>query len=61
MRDHVSGNRSLRDIQVELEKLTGDSRSAPQWVGTAHLADEINGVLRDGFVSAMLALLHAIG
>ena len=61
MRDHVPGNRSLRDIQVELEKLTGDSRSALQWVGTAHLAAEINGVLRDGFVAAMLALLHANG
>ena len=61
MRDHVSGNRSLRDIQVELEKLTGDLRSAPQLVGTAHLADEINGVLRDGFVAARVPLLHAIG
>src|SRR4051812_16678882 len=39
--DHVLGNRSLADIDAELEELSMDARSAPERICQAHLADQL--------------------
>jgi hypothetical protein len=33
----VLGDGRLTDLSTELEQLTMDSRSAPEWIGAAHL------------------------
>ena len=38
---HVLGNRSLADIDAELEELSMDARSAPERICQAHLADQL--------------------
>src|ERR1700745_3194768 len=37
---NILGDAGLADIDAELEKLTMDSRSSPQWIDDAHLADK---------------------
>jgi len=37
---HVLGYRRLGDLDTKLEQLAMNARRAPQWIGTAHLADE---------------------
>jgi hypothetical protein len=37
---HILRDAGLADIDAELEKLSMDSRRAPQRVGDAHLADQ---------------------
>src|SRR5256885_2287877 len=41
MSGHVLGNRSLADIDAELEELSMDARSAPETICQAHLADQL--------------------
>src|SRR4051794_36078354 len=41
MSGHVLGNRSLADIDAELEELSMDARSAPERICRAHLADQL--------------------
>src|SRR3954451_1997527 len=38
---HVLGNRSLADIDAELEEFSMDARSAPEGICRAHLADQL--------------------
>src|SRR6187200_1669073 len=38
---HVLGNRSLADIDAELEELSMDARSAPERICRADLADQL--------------------
>src|SRR3954454_8723740 len=38
---HVLGNRSLADIDAELEEFSMDARSAPETICQAHLADQL--------------------
>src|SRR5881392_1048534 len=42
MSGHVLGNRSLADIDAELEELSMDARSAPERICQAHLADQLS-------------------
>src|SRR3954454_15093087 len=42
MSGHVLGNRSLADIDAELEELSKDARSAPERICQAHLADQLS-------------------
>jgi hypothetical protein len=42
MSGHVLGNRSLADINAELEELSMDARSAPERICRAHLADQLS-------------------
>src|SRR3954453_6732133 len=38
---HVLGNRSLADIDAELEEFSMNARSAPERICQAHLADQL--------------------
>jgi len=38
---HVLGDRSLADLDAELEQLTVDPGCTPEWVGAAHLPNQI--------------------
>ena len=44
---HVRGNRCLRDLDLELQNLTVNTRCAPQRIGEADLADQVANVLGD--------------
>src|SRR6266849_9664199 len=37
---HVLGHCRLRHLHTKLEQLAMNARGAPQWIGTAHLANE---------------------
>ena len=37
---HLLGHCRLGDLDAELEQLAVNARRAPQWIGTAHLANE---------------------
>src|SRR6476469_8225493 len=37
---HVLRNGGLADIDAELEEFSMDARSAPEWIGEAHLPDQ---------------------
>src|SRR5215831_328922 len=39
--DHVLGHAGLADFDAQLEQLTVDARSAPQWILPTHPADQI--------------------
>jgi hypothetical protein len=42
--DHVLGDGSLRESDAQLEQLAVNPGSAPEWIGTTHFADEVDGV-----------------
>jgi hypothetical protein len=39
---HILGNACLTDIDADLEKLAVDARRPPEWIGDAHLADQLS-------------------
>src|SRR3954454_23615393 len=43
---HVLGNRSLANIDAELEEFSMDARSAPERICQAHLADQLPNLER---------------
>ena len=58
---HVLGNRSLADIDAELEEFSMDARSAPERVCQAHLADQLpnfEGHLGPAGSSSRLPRIH---
>ena len=44
--NHVQRYRSFADVNAELEQFAVDARSAPAWIGEAHLADQRPQVTR---------------
>ena len=48
---HVLGYRRLGDLDTKLEQLAMNARRAPQWIGTAHLADEAAQLARDSWAT----------
>src|SRR5713226_8777574 len=46
---HILGHARLADIDAKLEQLSVDSRRSPQWIGNAHLADELAYLRWDGW------------
>ena len=46
MSGHVLGNRSLADIDAELEEFSMNARSAPERICQAHLADQLPEISR---------------
>jgi hypothetical protein len=50
--DHIFGNARLSDINIELEQLSVDPWRSPQWIGNAHLADQLAYLWRYGWSAA---------
>ena len=44
---HVLGDRRLADLDAELEQLAVDPRRTPEWVGAAHLPNQITNLALD--------------
>src|SRR5262245_38968237 len=44
---HVFGHACLPDIDAELEQFAMNPRCSPQWIGEAHLADQLPDLERD--------------
>jgi len=45
---HVLGHTRLPDINAELEQFAVDARRAPEWIGKAHVADQLTYLERHG-------------